>query len=242
LPEIGLVDAARSFLDGEGVNLAGLGLAWARLAPTVAVVPAFGLRAVPAPVRTVLGLTLAVSIAPALRPLATERAWAIAFALEALRGVPLALATAVPLWAATMVGGAIDAVRGAGEATQLPVLEGRSTPLGALFGLLASLAFLASGGPSRVAMSVLEVGGDPVDPFLGALHALTAGTGLAVAIAGPVIAASIVIEVGLALIARAASPANVQSLVALARGVGVLAVVALLFERLSAAVTVLASR
>ena len=63
----------------SGVDLAALGLAWARVIPTVMIVPAFGLRALPVPARAVLGLALAASIFPALAPVAssTSLPWAL---------------------------------------------------------------------------------------------------------------------------------------------------------------------
>ena len=40
----------------SGVDLGALGLAWARVTPAVTLVPAFGLRALPAPARAVMAL------------------------------------------------------------------------------------------------------------------------------------------------------------------------------------------
>src|SRR5271170_3279792 len=85
----------------SGVDLAGLGLAWARAMPAVTLVPAFGLRALPAPARIVMGLALAASIYPALAPVAavTSEPWALQALLEVMKGLPVAIAAAVPLWA-----------------------------------------------------------------------------------------------------------------------------------------------
>ena len=47
----GLLESVAQLLGAEGVDLGAWGLAWARVAPAVGIVPAFGLRALPAPVR-----------------------------------------------------------------------------------------------------------------------------------------------------------------------------------------------
>src|SRR5215831_8032591 len=96
-----------------GVDLAPLGLAWARAMPAVTLVPAFGLRALPAAARGVLGLALAACIFPALAPIEARPSlpWTVQVVGEVARGLPVAIAAAVPLWAATMAGGVADALR-----------------------------------------------------------------------------------------------------------------------------------
>src|SRR5580700_3879875 len=90
----------------SGIDLAALGLAWARVMPAVTLVPAFGLRALPAPARAVMGLAFAASIFPAMAPVAAgaTQPWALLAVVEIVRGLPVALAAAIPLWAATMAG------------------------------------------------------------------------------------------------------------------------------------------
>jgi type III secretory pathway component EscT len=237
----GLVDSILATLGSEGVDVPSRARAWARMAPVVATVPAFGLRALPGPARMAMGLLLAIAIAPAVAVKPVQGPWVVALAIEAARGVPLAISASVPLWAATSVGGAIDALRGAQEGPSLAIVDGKPTPLGGLFAMLASLAFLASGGPARVALAVASAD-TVVAPLARAAQALTSGITIAVAIAAPIIAAALVIEVALALLARAATPTNVQSLTALGRGVAVLGVLAILFERVSSAVTTFAAR
>jgi type III secretory pathway component EscT len=120
--------------DGADINLAALGLAWARAMPAVTLGPAFGQRAV-------MGLALAASIFPALTPVAasTSEPFVVLALIEVARGLPLAIAAAVPLWlwAATMAGGVADALRGSQETPGAPTVEGRATPLGVLLSLLA---------------------------------------------------------------------------------------------------------
>jgi flagellar biosynthesis protein FliR len=220
-------------LEAGGVDPAALGLAWARVTPTVVLVPAFGLRALPAPARGVLGLALAACLFPALRADAHSGApWAALAVLEMLRGVPVAIAAAVPLWAATMAGGVVDALRASSDYVTSPVVEGRPTPLGVPFSLLASAIFLGTGGPARAAeaLATRSPGSDPLEMAVGDL---AGGIGLAVALAAPILAAAVVLELGLALLARAASPAQVQALVAPLRALGILVVLAIVFERMA---------
>jgi type III secretory pathway component EscT len=220
----------------SSTELEGLGLAWARFAPTLAIVPAFGLKALPVAARGILGIALAAGIAPALAPIVAERAapW-IALALEQIvLGLPVAIASAIPLWAATMAGGMVDTLRGAQESTGFSVVEGgRTSPLGVLLSLLASVVFLSTGGPARVAEALAQTT-LVTPPILAASRALTGGITLAVAIGAPLLAASVVLEVAFALVARAASPAQIHALLAPLRALALLAVAAIVLERLAA--------
>lgn len=222
-------------MTGPLVELQSLGLAWARFAPTLALVPAFGLKALPTPARAILGLALAAGIYPALVPIVTDSdaPW-FALALEQIAlGVPVALAAAIPLWAATMAGGLVDSLRGAQEGAGLAVVEGgRATPFGVLLSLLASIVFLATGGPARVATALAATTlGD--HPLAVAAHSITAGIELAISIGAPLLAASIVLEIAFALVARAASPSQIHALLAPLRALGLLAIFAVVIERLA---------
>lgn len=220
----------------SGVDLEALGLAWARAMPTVTLVPAFGLRALPAPARIVVGLSLAASVFPALVPVVSTASapWPVLMLVEVARGLPVALAAAVPLWAATMAGGLADALRGSQDTLSVPTVEGRPTPLGVPLSLLGCAMFLSTGGPARVvrAIALHPVGGHPL---LAAADDIAAGVTLAISIAGPLLAAAIVVEIAAALIARAASPAQIHALLAPLRALGTLAVIAVVFDRLAAA-------
>ena len=244
-----LAEVARA-LARQGVDLASLGLAWARATPAVTLVPAFGLRAIPGPGRAVLALGFAACVVPAIALAQTAsgaslaeanrgESW-IALALaEVLRGIPVALAAAIPLWAATMAGGVADALRGSQESASAPAVEGRASPLGVLLSLLASAIFLQTGGPARVAWALATLPAlhqgraGPADPWIAVAHDLTAGISLAVALGAPLLAASVVIEVAGALIARAATPAQIHALLAPLRALGVLGVLAIVIDRLA---------
>jgi type III secretory pathway component EscT len=230
----GIVGEIARALSAEGVDLAGLGLAWARATPAVTLVPAFGLRALPAPARAVTALALAGVIYPALVPIAgRDVPWVLAALEQLVSGIPVAIAAAVPLWAATMAGGLADNLRGAQEAASVPVVEGRTTTLGVPLALLASALFLAGGGPSRVALA-LATRPLPDHPALAAAGDLAAGIALAVAVGAPLLAAALVLEVAAALVARAASPAQIHALLAPLRAMGLLLVLGLVLGRIAA--------
>jgi type III secretory pathway component EscT len=226
------LEAFEQALGARGIDLPRLGMAWARATPAVTLVPAFGLKALPNITRGVLGITLAVAIFPAL-PEANPTGGALWLELltQVALGVPVALAAAIPLWAATMAGGVADALRGANDATAAPTVEGTATPLGIVFSLLACSMFFASGGPSRVA-AALAHGALEAHPLLRASADLESGITIAVALGAPLLAASVVLEVAGALIARAATPAQLHLLLAPLRALGLLGVLALVFSRL----------
>lgn len=216
-------------------ELAAVGLAWARVMPTVTIVPAFGLKALPTPARGVLGLALAASIYPALVPVvvtARSTPWFLLALEQIVLGLPVALAAAIPLWAATMAGGMVDVLRGANDSAGLAVVEGKASSFGVLLSLFASVVFLATGGAARAA-SALSRYELPGHPLLAAAHDIVAGVGLAIAIGGPLLAAAVVLELAFALIARAASPSQVHALLAPLRAMGLLAIVAIVLERLA---------
>jgi hypothetical protein len=137
-----------------------LALAWARVMPAVFLVPAFGLRGIPTQTRGVFALMLALVIAPSVAPANAgvgggNGSWPIALVGEVLAGLPVALAACIPLWAATMVGGLVDQARGQNEPSTMPTTEGKATPFGHLYSLLAATLFLLSGGASRVANALI---------------------------------------------------------------------------------------
>jgi type III secretory pathway component EscT len=223
------------------IELSSWAAAWARVLPAVALVPAFGLRAVALPVRAAVALMLAASFAPAIRPVAADgQFWPLLLIGEAIRGLPVALTAAVALWTATMAGGLIDNLRGGREHSGLPNVEQGTTHLGALMSVLVAVAFLHTGGPARVAASLAAARPEVVGPLTVAADNLAVGIGLAVAVAAPVLVASIVFEVGAALGARAAAPTVVASLLAPLRSLSILAVSAVLFERMHGLLVVVA--
>lgn len=231
--DVGLLETVAHLLETGGIDLAAWAVAWARVAPVIAIVPAFGLRALSTPVRAAAALLLAAVIIPAVRPLASGPfPFPVLLITELARGTVVAVAAAVPLWAATMAGGAADALRGSENVSTMPTVEDRATPLGTLFSLLAATLFLGLGGPARVvgllASPILLEGG-----AARAARDIAAGIGVGLAIAAPFIAASIVLEIAGALVARAASPAYLHVFLAPIRSLALLTLTALLFERIA---------
>lgn len=229
------LQAVEGLLAEQGTTLYGWALAWARIAPSIALVPAFGLRAVPGAVRIALGLALAASAAPALAPLTAEaRPWPLALLIESAHGLPIAISAATALWAASMAGGLVDNLRGSRETLAMPTAEPDATPLGVLFGLLVAIIFLESGGAGRIALLLMSPELRFESLLLQTLRHLTHGVELAVLVAAPLLAASVVLDVTGALITRAASPAYVQQLIAPLRTLVLLATTALLLDRMLA--------
>ena len=217
-----------------------LGLAWARALPIVTLVPAFGLGAVAVPIRLALAGALAVAAAPALRPIAADGTpFVVALLREGAASLPVALGAAAVLWAIVMAGGLADTLRGARETVELPLLDEPGSPFAALFGLFAAVGFIEVGGVARLASALAE----PALHATWALaaHRLAASIGIAVALAAPLVAASLLVELSSALVARAASPAYVSPLLAPLRSLALLAVAWVSFDRIAELVVLLES-
>jgi type III secretory pathway component EscT len=232
-----LLDALSQLL---GTDLRSFVLAWARVLPVLTLVPMFGLSAVAVPIRIVLGATMAAAIAPALAASGDDGGplW-FAILREGARGVPVALATAVFVWIAVMVGGLADNLRGGRESAELPLLEEPGSPFSVLLALLVSLAFLQTGGAERLASLLAE-------PRLHVTWAVAAerlaqSMSLAIAIATPLLAGSVLLELAGAFIARAASPAYVSPLLAPLRSLGVLLLIWVSLDRIVELLVLLAS-
>ncbi|MCL2822455.1 MAG: flagellar biosynthetic protein FliR [Polyangiaceae bacterium] len=232
----GLIDAVVAEFDRSNVDLRAMAHGWARAASVVAIVPAFGLRAVPAPVRAMMALTMAACIAPAVRvvtlPGQIDEPWAYGLLVSAVRGLPVAVSAAMPLWAATMAGAAVDAVRNAGDTVSMPTVEGKPTVFGVPMALLASTIFLSTGGPARVVEALGRSAAFEMGIIARVASDLAAGIQISVAVAAPVLAASVVVEVSAALITRSASPAQIHSLLAPLRSYAILVVAAFSMDRM----------
>jgi len=230
LPELNqLIEAGRA-LFGRDFS-AWLG-GWARVLPVLVVVPAFGAAAVPAPARAGLGVALGLAVAPSIAPLSAS---GLPYGLELLRqmalGVPVAVGAAVLVYTAVLVGGAVDDLRSARETTSLAVFEGTTSPLGALLGLLVILSFLEFGGGARVvrALALAETSGPGL---AGIASRVSSAIEVAIAVAAPLAVVAIVASVAEGLVARASVPAHVTALLAPLRGLLLLAVFALLLDRI----------
>ncbi|HWA73671.1 MAG TPA: flagellar biosynthetic protein FliR [Polyangiaceae bacterium] len=240
-PSAELADFLRSALASASVDFSAWLRAWARVMPALVLVPAFGGAALPVATRAGLGCALAVAIAPALRPVEPVASpLALQLLREAARGAPVAISAALLVHTALMAGGVIDDLRGARESGALPVFEGEHTPFGAVLGLLVAIGLLESGGAARL-VAALSTDARSVGALTSIVEQLAASVGLAVAVAVPIAAATVVVSVAEALIARAAAPAHVSALLSPLRGVALLAVAALSLDRI-AEILLLAAR
>jgi flagellar biosynthesis protein FliR len=230
-----------SWLEGVvspwGIELRSLMLAWARVAPSVAIVPAFGLRGLPAPVRIGLAVCLALLIVPTVsQQLEGSGAGGLALAMlwQSVIGLPIAVTAAVALWAATMAGGLIDNLRGGQERANLPVVEPGSTPMGAALSVLVGVFFLESGGVARIAEALMLAQAPDLPVAAAVAQQLVGGIELAFAVAAPLLATALVLEIAGALVSRAASPAFIQPLVTSMKSLVLLGAAALLLDRMAA--------
>jgi len=233
-PSTSFVELFALVLAGFGVDLGAWLRGWARIAPTLLLVPLFGGSALPAPARAGLGFALTLAAIPALRPVGgATLPNALELTAELGRGLPVAIGAALLLHAALMAGGTIDDLRGGRESAALPVFEGATTPVGTLLGLLVALGLFELGAPARL-VAALFAPSAAVTPLVTIVSQIAAAVGFAVAAAAPLAAAAVVVGVGEALMARAALPAHVSQLLAPLRGVALLAVTALVLDRIVA--------
>jgi type III secretory pathway component EscT len=135
------------------------------------------------------------------------------------------------MWAALLVGGIADKL---GPAGTLPRSDDEgSTPLETLFGLTTMVVFFAGGGPTRLAGAFTRLGsraGAAGDVASSVLDAALAAVTIAVTVAAPLIVAALLVELVLALAARAALPLVVDGLLAPVRALIFLVALALCFE------------
>jgi flagellar biosynthesis protein FliR len=212
---------------GEGrlaVLVLAVALGAARATPIVWMVAPLGGPRLSATVRAGLAVLLAALASPVLVASAGAAALAqasvvhlaLAFAREVLVGFCLGFVASAAFRAAEIAGRLGDTLRGANVAEILvPTAEERSSPLGVLYLLLATLVFLQIGGVPRLADALLDsyrvlpVGGGLQ---AGSVHRAAALVTIAsvrliasgVALAAPVIVALWLTDLALGLVARAA--------------------------------------
>lgn len=233
-PPVSLGEVLGAVFAQAGVDPRAWALGFARATPAVALIPAFGLSAVPAPSRLVLGLALGSCIAPALsESVSMTGPLLVALAREALLGLPVALLAALSIYVAAMAGGLVDDLRGAREGVTLPTFPDALPPVSLSFSLLASVAFLETGGAARVAAALAS-------PLLAApfswsmvARAFAGAVELAFALAAPLVVSCVLLEAAGALIARAATPAFIGPVLAPLKSLALLGVLALVLDRIA---------
>jgi type III secretory pathway component EscT len=197
--------------------------ALAAVLPAVTLVPALSVRGLPAGARFAVAIGLAMPLAGSFPAPATIAALPLTLAADALRGVPLAIVLAAPLWAATHVGALADQLRGVPDVTQAPpkVADGARGPLATLTAMLAASVWLSSGGLVRGLLLLARLGpraeGDAIAPWALAARALTDALRLSLALSSGVLVAALALEVALAALARAGAPLSPQPIAYVAR-------------------------
>jgi type III secretory pathway component EscT len=233
-PPPSLLDALTAAFAASGIDPRAWALGFARAAPAVTLVPAFGLSAVPPQTRLTLGLALGLCIAPALAgEVSAGGPLLLALAREAFVGLPVALLASLSIYVAAMAGGLVDDLRGGREAVTLPALPEQMPPVAVLFSLLASIAFLETGGAARVANALASRLLSARFSWSNVAQAFAGSVELAFAIAAPLAVASVLLEVASALIARSATPAYVGPVLLPLKSVALLGILALVFERIA---------
>lgn len=212
----------------------------ARVMPSVIIVPAFGLRAVPAGARLALALTLGVCVSPALAD-SDAVPFGLAVTLQALRGMPTALAAAAALWAASMAGGLIDELSHGRERAHVPIAPAGGGVASTLFAMVAALAFLETGGPSRIVAALTRQAETVGGLLTQVVRDLLSGVQVAVAVAVPFLVASVFFDVVTNLIARTAQGTSLQSLWAPLRALFFLLLLGAMLDRVLALIVLLAT-
>ena len=195
-----------------------LTLGAARAVPLVLAVPALGGPALPIQLRLALGLGLSVLCLPLLAAspvVMGSLAGMLLLVREALVGVVMGFVVACVFRAAEAAGELTDLLRGTAFASVTsPAGDGRSSPLGALLFLLASVVFLEIGGVGHVATALAH--SYEAIPLAMPLHGEPARTAATLAIiasgklieaaiglAAPAMVALLLAEVALGIIGRA---------------------------------------
>jgi flagellar biosynthesis protein FliR len=210
--------------DGLARTLIAVGLGAARTVPVTWLVSPLGGARLPAPARIAFGLLLASLATPSLTAAAAQAGLDEAGGLllglllvrELLIGLGIGLVASFAFRAAEVAGRLVDVLRGAAMAEVLvPTSDERSSPVGALYLLLATLIFLELGGVPRL-LEALLLSYDAV-PIAGGLtaHNLRQAAGVvivasakllevALALAAPVVVALWLTDLALGMVARVA--------------------------------------
>jgi type III secretory pathway component EscT len=209
-------------------------LATARVMPSVLLVPAFGLGALPLLARAAFALLLAASVTPALATGVAAGPVSIAALLEqALIGLPVALSAASALWVATMAGNVIDSLRGVQTLAPFAGVDSEASPLGVLLSLLASLGFLLLGGPLALLTALAQAQPPSQASWLAVALSVAQGINVAVLLAAPLLAIALVCELASALIQRALRASSLDGVLAPARALVIVLFTALLLDRVA---------
>ena len=95
-----------------------------------------------------------------------------------------------------------------------------------------AIAFLQGGGAAQAAAAVARASPVTTSGLISLAHTLSSGVTVAVAVAAPLVAVALVVEVANALIARAASPAFLLPTLAPLRSLALLGATAIVLDRM----------
>jgi type III secretory pathway component EscT len=208
-------------------------LATARVMPSMLLVPAFGLAALPLLARAGFALMLALSVAPALASeMSTASVTVDTLLAQIWLGLPVAVSAASALWVATMAGNLIDSLRGVQVLAAFSVVDSEASPLGVLLSLAASIGFLLLGGPAALLSALIRAQPLSQATLLGVALSVAQGIDVAVLLAAPLLAIAVVCELGSILIQRAAGASGLGGVLAPARSLVIVLFTAALLDRL----------
>ncbi len=201
----------------EGGQLAGIGLVLARATGFVVTAPFLGHRRIPGVLKAGLAAAIAVALAPRAGVAAAPMPLAFAFPLELAIGLALGAILALGLAAFEMVGRLVSLQLGFSLGAVFGPGDGEAgTVLDPLFAVLAGLLFFALDlhlGMVAVLARSLETlplaGGWPADLPMLVVGTTTLALDLAVRIAMPMALALLLVELAVALVARAIPQVNV---------------------------------
>lgn len=197
----------------------------ARILGLVATAPLWSTAGIPRQTRLVLGLAIAIAIAPALPPMPSVQPASLAglwiLGQQMLIGIAMGFAARVVFAAVDMAGTYIGFQMGLGFATFYDPLEGAQTPVLAEFiGLLALLLFMALDGHllyiSTLAQSfhAIPIGPEALSPNswrnIAELGSKIFSAGLLLAL--PVLVALMITNIALGVLTKAAPQLNLFAL------------------------------
>lgn len=236
-PPDALLDALSLELAASGIDPMRWLLASARLLPSLVLIPAFGMPAFPITLRLAFAFVLGASVAPGLMPLAPDSApLLVTLGMELARGVPVAVSVTASVWGATMAGALIDELRGGPSLSKSVFDGGEATPFGVLMSLAIGVAFFQLGGPARLADALATARPWHEQDLQAMALSLARGIQFAVALAGPLLALVPFLELVQALATRASHPIALGGVLGPLKGLLLLAIAALLLERVAGAV------
>ncbi len=147
------------------------------------------------------------------------------------------------MWVALLVGGIAERLGPSGTLPRSD--EEGAAPLETLFGLTSMVVFFAGGGPTRLAGAFTQLasrahGSEALASSV--LEAVLAAVTIAVTVAAPLIVAALLVELVLALAARAAWPLAIDGMLGPLRALVFLLALAFCFEGMTGALASLMLR